>query len=148
MVADRANSIKDAQPAPAAREIAEQGAQVVDAIGRHSQLQGRAFAAESFTHFRRAELLEAGMQERYRGNAERKPHPAHGDQPPSRRRAQAFGGASAIGANETAGAEFDAAEPARDDDHDLVESLAVDRLQDRLAGSAGRFTVVVEAVLL
>ena len=62
--------------------------------------------------------------------------------------AQAHGRGAAIGADEAAAAEQDAAEPARDDDGDPIERLAVDRLQDRLSRRAARLAVVAEAIVL
>jgi hypothetical protein len=62
--------------------------------------------------------------------------------------AQTFGCAAAIGAHQAARAELDSAEPARDDNDDLIQALAVDRLQDRLAGGTGRFAIVVESIVL
>ena len=47
---------------------------------------------------------------------------------------------------EPAGPEVDAAVPARDNRHDLVIALAIDRRKDRPAGSAGGFAVVAGSV--
>ena len=55
--------------------------------------------------------------------------------------------AAAVGADQSAGAELDAAVPARHHRHHLVQSLAIDRGEDRAPGGAGGFAVVVEAVL-
>src|SRR3546814_15490658 len=61
---------------------------------------------------------------------------------------QAFGRGAAVGADQPARAELDAAEPARDHDHDPVHALAVDGREDRAPGGAGRLAVVVGAIVV
>ena len=68
------------------------------------------------------------------------------DQFPPRRDTQAFGGATAIGPDQAASAQLGAAVPARDHHHDLIETRAVDRRQDRATRGAGGFAVVAGAV--
>lgn len=59
---------------------------------------------------------------------------------------QALRGRAAIGADEAADAEFDAAEPTRNHDDRTVETLSIDGGQDGFAGAAGGLAIVVEAV--
>lgn len=56
-----------------------------------------------------------------------------------------FGGGGAVGYDEAAGAEFDAAEVANDDDEDVGQVVGVDLAEDGLAGRGGGFAVVVGA---
>ena len=87
-------------------------------------------------------MHRAGVVERRRTVATSRRRPAAA----ARRDAQAFGRGTAVRAHQAAGAELDAAVPARDHHHHLVEALAVDRGEDRPAGGAGGFAVVAEAV--
>lgn len=56
-----------------------------------------------------------------------------------------FGGGGAVGYDEAAGAEFDAAEVADDNDEDVGQVVGVDLAEDGLAGRGGGFAVVVGA---
>lgn len=70
----------------------------------------------------------------------------HGDQWLAWRRAQAFRSGAAIGANQAARAEFDAAVPARHDDGDSIEALAVDGRQNGATCGAGGLAIIIEAI--
>ena len=83
-----------------------------------------------------ADVLEAGVELQC----------AHFDQWTPARGAQALGCRAAIGADQAAGAELDAAVPARDHHADLVVALAVDRREDRAPRGARRFAVVAGPV--
>jgi len=57
-----------------------------------------------------------------------------------------FGGAG-VGAHQAAGAQFDAAEVAADHHHDVPHPFVLNHVEDRLAGGAGGFAVVVHGAL-
>src|SRR5690606_764866 len=61
--------------------------------------------------------------------------------------AQTLGGATAVGADQSAGAEPDATEPAGDAHRHTVQALAIDGGEDRLAGGTAHFAIVVETIV-
>lgn len=72
----------------------------------------------------------------------------HRDQRAALGQAQAFGGGTAIGADQTAGTELDAAIPAGHQHGDTVIALAIDGGQDRAPGCARRFAIVAGTVFV
>lgn len=77
------------------------------------------------------------------GNPESAPY--NSPQVATRGETQTGGGRSAVGSDQTAGAELDAAVHATDQDDDTVEPLFLDCPENRLARGSGHFTVVVKS---
>lgn len=61
------------------------------------------------------------------------------------RHIQRIRGNAAVGANESACSEFDAAKIARHDDRDICHVAALDSLQDRFSGCTGWLAVIIKA---
>ena len=117
-------------------------------FGRQAHAQHRAVGIEAFVQPGGIGSDQCGMHGAEIGERAGDVEFGQRDQRSAPDAAQAFRRCAAVGADQAAGAELDAAVPARDHQHHRIETLAVERLQHGLACGAGGFAVIGKTVIL
>jgi hypothetical protein len=117
------------------------------AVARHGNRHGRALARGVLADAIRIEVRQPRIEQGRLGPGAIDAHADAFDQRDALGSTQAFRRASAVGARQPADAQLDAAVPARDDDRDPVQALAIDGGQDRPSGAAAGLAVVAGTVV-